>query len=77
MNVEYLGADTVVACTVGDQPITARVPGKTVLASGSVIRLGWRPDAVHFFDAVSGKRRNDLATNVLLEGPGSVRNVLV
>lgn len=77
MNVEYMGADTVLACTVGDQPITARVLGKTALASGSVIRLGWRPDAVHFFDAVSGKRRNDLTTNVLLEGPGPIRNVLV
>jgi sn-glycerol 3-phosphate transport system ATP-binding protein len=77
VNVEYMGADTVLACTVGDQPITARVPGKTALASGSVIRLGWRPDAVHFFDAVSGKRRNDLTTNVLLEGPGPIRNVLV
>ena len=77
MNVEYLGADTVLACTVGDQPITARVAGKTALASGSVIGLGWRPDAVHFFDAVSGKRRNDLTTNVLFEGLGPIRNVLV
>jgi sn-glycerol 3-phosphate transport system ATP-binding protein len=77
MNVEYLGADTVLACTVGNQPITARVPGKAALVPGSVIHLGWRPDAVHFFDVVSGKRRDDLTTNVVLEGQGSVRNVLV
>jgi sn-glycerol 3-phosphate transport system ATP-binding protein len=76
-NVEYLGADTVLACTVGDQFITARVPGKAALAPGSAIRLSWRSDAMHFFDAVSGKRRDDLAANVPRDAKGSVQNVLV
>jgi sn-glycerol 3-phosphate transport system ATP-binding protein len=52
---EYLGADTVVACRVGDVPMLARVPGRVVLASGMQVRLA-SDEPMHMFDAVSGHR---------------------
>jgi sn-glycerol 3-phosphate transport system ATP-binding protein len=59
-NAEFLGADTVVACLVGGQTLTARVAGKAALVPGATIHLGWRAQAVHFFDAASRLRRDDL-----------------
>ncbi len=75
-NVEYLGADTVLACAVGSQSITARVPGKTALTLGSTIHLGWRSDTIHFFDAASGRRRDDVAAETTRDTKNSVQNVL-
>ncbi len=34
-HAEYLGADTVVACTVGEASLLARLPGRVVLADGT------------------------------------------
>jgi sn-glycerol 3-phosphate transport system ATP-binding protein len=56
VSLEYLGADSIVACTVGDAPFTIRAPGKLALAAGARIGLVWRRDAQHFFDARSGRR---------------------
>jgi len=59
-NAEYLGADTVLTCVIGDQSLTARVPGKAIFDPGAEIRLAWRSESLHFFDAASGHRRDDL-----------------
>jgi sn-glycerol 3-phosphate transport system ATP-binding protein len=75
-NVEYLGADTVLACAVGSQSITARVPGKAALTLGSTIHLGWRSETMHFFDAASGRRRDDVAAETTRDTNNSVQNVL-
>jgi sn-glycerol 3-phosphate transport system ATP-binding protein len=61
-NIEFLGADTVVSCLLGGQTLTARVPGKASLAPGAVIRVGWRAEHAHVFDAASGRRRDDVFT---------------
>ena len=61
-NVEYLGADSVIACGYGNQVLTARVSGKTALAPGTTIHAEWRAEALHFFDAATGMRCNDTAT---------------
>ena len=53
--VEYLGADSLVACSVGGQPILARVGGRTALATGDAVGLAWPAAAQHYFDA--GGRR--------------------
>jgi sn-glycerol 3-phosphate transport system ATP-binding protein len=55
-SVEYLGADTIVACRLGTELVTARLPGQASLERGSEARLAWDPDAVHLFDAASGLR---------------------
>jgi sn-glycerol 3-phosphate transport system ATP-binding protein len=59
---EYLGADTVITCMLGSQALTARVPGKTSFGPGAAVRVGWRLEQAHFFDAASGKRRDDVLT---------------
>ncbi len=57
---EFLGADTVVTCMLGSQALTARVPGKASFGPGAAVRVGWRAEQAHFFDAASGKRRDDV-----------------
>ena len=54
-HAEYLGADTVVACTVGDVPLLARLPGRVVLADGTPVCLA-TDEPIHMFDAASGRR---------------------
>ncbi len=56
VSMEYLGADSIVACTVGEEPITVRAPGRLELAAGARIGLAWRREAQHFFDAGGGAR---------------------
>ena len=60
--VEYLGADSLVACMVAGENCDVRVPGRAALRAGDTcfIRL---PDSgrLHLFDAASGRRRDDTA----------------
>jgi sn-glycerol 3-phosphate transport system ATP-binding protein len=56
-SVEYLGADSLLACHVGDQPLTVRVSGRTGLQHGDKVRLGWASAAAHFFDGATQMRR--------------------
>jgi sn-glycerol 3-phosphate transport system ATP-binding protein len=62
INIEYLGADTVVTCAVGSQFVTARVAGKTALTPGETIHLVLPPEKLHFFDAANGRRRDEVST---------------
>jgi sn-glycerol 3-phosphate transport system ATP-binding protein len=55
--VEYLGADSLLVCRIGDQVLTARVAGRVGLSSGDFARLDWAAGASHYFDAASGARR--------------------
>ena len=57
-SVEYLGADSLIACRVGDQPLTVRVGGRMAFVRGDAACLGWAQGALHFFDAASGRRRD-------------------
>jgi sn-glycerol 3-phosphate transport system ATP-binding protein len=59
---EYLGADTVVTCRVGGAPILARLPGRVVVGSGTLVRLATE-DPVHIFDAASGHRIESIVTS--------------
>jgi len=58
-NVEYLGAESIVTCAYGEHRLTARVSGRTAFAVGAAIRVRWRPENSHLFDAASGSRRDD------------------
>ncbi len=58
--VEYLGADTLVDCRIGNERLTVRTRNADTLTTGSDIGLSWPRDAVHLFEAVSGRRRDDL-----------------
>jgi sn-glycerol 3-phosphate transport system ATP-binding protein len=76
-NIEYLGADTVVTCTVGSQFVTARVPSKAALAPGESIHLALPPDKLHFFDAANGRRREEVSAIATPDTNNFVRKVLV
>jgi sn-glycerol 3-phosphate transport system ATP-binding protein len=65
-SVEYLGADSLVVCRVGDASVAARVPGNVALAPGDPVRLAWAEGAAHYFDADGRRageaRRHEAAT---------------
>jgi sn-glycerol 3-phosphate transport system ATP-binding protein len=50
-SLEYLGADLVLRCAVGSEQITVRAQGKTDVAEGAQVALGWPPQAEHYFDS--------------------------
>jgi sn-glycerol 3-phosphate transport system ATP-binding protein len=54
--VEYLGADSLIACRVGAQAFVARVAGRVGLAAGDRTGVSWAPGAQQFFDAANGAR---------------------
>ena len=57
LHAEYLGADTVVACTVGDGArLLARLPGRAAIADGATVRFAADPSESHLFDAATGRR---------------------
>ncbi len=54
--VEYHGADSIVAANAGGHPLLIRMPRHAPLAPGEEIRLTWRPDSQHLFNARTGER---------------------
>ena len=57
LHAEYLGADTVLACSAGDGTrLLARLPGRVALADGAPVWLAADPGALHLFDAASRRR---------------------
>ena len=54
-NIEYLGADTLIDCRIGDTACLVRVSGD-IPPSGDVLSLTWPIEKVHLFDVASGKR---------------------
>lgn len=55
VDTEYLGADTVLACAVGEARLLARLPGRVMLEAGRMVRLASELP-IHLFDATSGRR---------------------
>jgi sn-glycerol 3-phosphate transport system ATP-binding protein len=54
--VEYLGADSIVACRAGTETLTVRLQRAAHLAIGTPVKLSWNPEATHHFDAATGLR---------------------
>ena len=50
-SIEYFGADLVLRCAVGSEQIVVRAEGRTDVAEGTSVTLGWRPEDEHYFDA--------------------------
>jgi len=61
-SAEYLGADTIVTCTLGAGTIAAKVPGRRELAAGTSVGLDWSAGDCHYFDATTGARRDDVVS---------------
>ena len=47
---EYLGADSLLRCQIGNEQVTARIAGQREFSRGQTVSLGWQTDAVHCFD---------------------------
>ncbi len=58
LSLEYLGADSLIACRVGSQEWIVRRSGKIKLSAGARIHLSWPLVETHWFDAATGKRRD-------------------
>ena len=54
--VEYLGADALVTCTVGDRPIVVRSNGAFAPPLGTTVSLRWDARAAHVFEVADGRR---------------------
>ncbi|MFA7666919.1 MAG: ABC transporter ATP-binding protein [Burkholderiaceae bacterium] len=72
-SAEYLGADTVLTCTAGADTIAARLPGRHEIPANQQIELAWDRACCHFFDAATGRRRDDVDPDSVFDsGTGSV-----
>lgn len=58
LSVEYLGADSLIACKVGAREWIVRQAGNIPVTAGDRIHLDWPAAENHWFDAVSGVRLN-------------------
>jgi sn-glycerol 3-phosphate transport system ATP-binding protein len=54
--VEYLGAEALITCMIGERPIVARTRGDAAPPIGATVGLVWDTSAGHVFDAASGVR---------------------
>lgn len=59
-SIDYHGADSIIECAIGDQILVVRTEGVSHLPVGASVRLSWPADAMHVFDAASGKRIENL-----------------
>ena len=64
-NVEYLGADSIVACRAGTESLTVRLPRAAHLAPGTRVKLSWSSAAAHYFDATTGLRAEAPAARIV------------
>jgi sn-glycerol 3-phosphate transport system ATP-binding protein len=56
LSLEYLGADSLVACRIGACELIVRQSGRVKLTAGDRIHLTWPQAESHFFEARSGRR---------------------
>ena len=55
-HVEYMGADVLADCRVGNSKLLARVAGNSALQPQSKVTLEWPRDQMHFFNSQHGGR---------------------
>jgi sn-glycerol 3-phosphate transport system ATP-binding protein len=56
LSLEYLGADSLVACRIGACELIVRQNGRVKLAAGDRIHMTWPQAESHFFEARGGRR---------------------
>jgi sn-glycerol 3-phosphate transport system ATP-binding protein len=54
--VEYLGADSIVDCVIGEERLSVRTQGRASLCAGDQTTVSWCSEAVHLFDTETGQR---------------------
>jgi sn-glycerol 3-phosphate transport system ATP-binding protein len=56
-NVEYLGADSLVAAKADGQSLLVRVPGRASVQAGDAVKVSWHKNNEHHFDKTTGERK--------------------
>lgn len=56
VSADYLGADSILTARVGSQELVLRLPGHVRVRDGDPVKLSWPKDAVHVFEAATGRR---------------------
>ncbi len=56
IGLEYLGADSLIACRLGGRELVARESGRIRLTAEDRVNITWPPSETHLFDAGTGKR---------------------
>jgi sn-glycerol 3-phosphate transport system ATP-binding protein len=59
LSMEYLGADSLIACKIGTRELIVRQSGRVKLSAGDQIHLSWPQAESHFFEAGSGRRHTE------------------
>lgn len=59
-HVEYLGADVLLDCRVGQAKVLARIEGHANVQPQTDVRLVWSADQMHFFSSTDGARLEDV-----------------
>ncbi len=59
-DLEYLGADSIVDCRIGEQTISVRTHGRIQIEPGARVNLAWSFENVHFVHSSTGQRRDDI-----------------
>ena len=63
-NIEYLGADTLIECKVGNEFLLCRAPGRTRLTEGTPINLAFNVKDLHVFNTASGRRTDNMLPEI-------------
>ena len=48
--VDYMGAETVLRLSLGDQNLMARINGRATVQPGETVNITWKAKDVHLFD---------------------------
>ncbi|RJR40875.1 MAG: ABC transporter ATP-binding protein [Desulfobacteraceae bacterium] len=56
IGLEYLGADSLIACRLGECEMVIRESGRIRLTPGEKVDISWPPSESHLFEAASGRR---------------------
>ena len=59
-HVEYMGADAMVECRIGDQTLPCRLSGKAELTFGAPVSFSVAAEDLHAFETASGRRLDAL-----------------
>jgi sn-glycerol 3-phosphate transport system ATP-binding protein len=70
--VEHLGADSIILCEIGGQPVSVRQDGFSKAHPGDDVRLAWDAGQEHQFDQKSGRRLESAVNEA--RGTASGRN---
>ncbi len=63
--LEYLGADSIVECSIGEQQLAVRTHGRIRIDPGTRVLLDWHDERIHLFRTSSGQRLDNLMDTLL------------